>query len=63
MESSSPKQKKPLKPKSKFANADEFLDAVTPTLIDNLDREERSKVSEEKKPGAVERSDSNNPSR
>ena len=63
MENSSPKQKKPLKPKSNFANADEFLDALTPTLVNNLDREEESKVSEENKGRVVDRSGSNKPSR
>ena len=46
MEDSSSKQNKPLKPKSKFVDADEFLDAVTPELVNNLDRVEESKTSE-----------------
>ena len=36
MENSSPKQKKPLKRTRKIKNADEFLDAVTPIMIENL---------------------------
>ena len=49
MEDSSPKQKQPLKPKSKFADADEFLDAVTPALVNNLDQAEESKAGEGQK--------------
>jgi len=49
MEDSSPKQKPPLKPKSKFADADEFLDAVTPALVNNLGRAEGSKAGQGKK--------------
>lgn len=49
MEDSSPKQKQPLKPENKFADADEFLDAVTPVLVNNLDRAERTKAVEGKK--------------
>lgn len=49
MENSSPKQKKPSKPASKFADAEAFLDAVTPVLVNNLDRAEKSKASADKK--------------
>jgi hypothetical protein len=38
MANSSPKQKKLSKPAPKFKDADAFLDAVTPILIENLDR-------------------------
>ena len=36
MENSSPKPKKHLKPTRKFKDADAFLDAVTPIMIENL---------------------------
>ena len=49
MENSSRKPKKPLKPARKFKDADAFLDAVTPTLIENLERAEAAKRQKAKK--------------
>lgn len=49
MENLSPRPKKPLKSKRKFVDADAFLDAVTPNLIENLDQAETAENGADKK--------------